>query len=312
MRRTCHCCCRCCPLQAVAVFMTNHDDIDEYLEVAGIGKSPPFFNKPVPVIAVPTTAGTGSEVTKTAVLKCAAKVRKFFLRHDFLLPAFAIVDPSLSLTCPTQATAYAGLSALTQLIETYVANALDPVTTALARDGLLRAARSLRAAVADSHDTTAREDLAVAAIFSGYCLNATKLGVVQGYATAIGGVFEAASYGAICGALLPTVFRKKVERLMEEADGGNKEAERRLGHYTEVSRILTGNPSATAEHGAIWLDSVTRDLRVPTLLEMCGVKEIVDETVHDIVKSILAPSNAKSRMVSMSADALEEILKMKL
>ena len=298
--------------QAVAVLMTNRDDIDDYLEVAIIGKAPPFSFKAVPIIAVPTTAGAGSEVTKTAVLKCTAKIRKILLRHDFMMPAVAIVDPTLSLTCPTQATAYAGLGALTQLVETYVTDALDPITAALARDGLLRAARSLRAAVADSHDTTAREDLAIAAVFSGYCLNGAKHGVVQGYAMAIGGVFEVASYGAICGALLPTVFRKKVEKLMEEADGGDKEAERRLQQYTDVSRILTGNPTATPEQGAQWLESLTRDLRVPTLLEMCGVKEIVDETVKDIARSMLTPANSRSHMVSMSAEGLEEILKMKL
>lgn len=154
--------------KAIAALITNHGDVYDYLEV--VGKGLPIPSLPVPFIAVPTTSGTGSEVTKNAVLKSIAHGVKASIRHESMLPNAAIVDPLLSVTCPATVTAHVGLDTLCQVIEPYVSNAANPITDALTKDGILRAARSLRAVVANGGDLAAREDLAIACVFGGMAL----------------------------------------------------------------------------------------------------------------------------------------------
>ena len=140
--------------KSVAALVTNPGDIFDHLEV--IGKGLPITNKPLPYIAVPTTSGPGSEATKNAVLKSNKFGRKASIRADSMLPLVAIVDPTLTITCPPSITANVGLDTLCQLIEPYTCNIANPFTDALAREGIVRAARSLRAVVADGQDIEAR------------------------------------------------------------------------------------------------------------------------------------------------------------
>ena len=207
--------------KAVSGLVTNGEDIYTYLEV--VGKAQPLVNTPLPLIAIPTTSGTGSEVTKNAVLKSVPHNVKASIRHDSLLPKVAIIDPILTLSCPPSITAHVGLDTLCQVIEPFVSCFATPVTDALARDGILRASRSLRAVVMHgSTDISAREDLSIASVFGGLALANAKLGAVHGFAAVLGGMFETAPHGAICAALLPIVFRANVKKLQQTLSDAEK------------------------------------------------------------------------------------------
>lgn len=189
--------------KAIAALCTNPGDIFDYLEV--VGKGQPLKHTPLPVIAIPTTAGTGAEVTRNAVLCSPEHKMKVSLRSPLLLPKVAIVDPELTYNLPPTLTASTGLDALTQLIEPYVSIRANPMTDAICREGLRLATRSLRRAFDDGHDKSAREDMALASLFGGLALANAGLGAVHGFAAAIGGMFDA-PHGAVCAALLPEVM----------------------------------------------------------------------------------------------------------
>src|SRR4051812_26787389 len=154
--------------KAIAALSTNPGDILDYLEV--IGKGQPLKNAPLPVIAIPTTAGTGAEVTRNAVLCSPEHKMKVSLRSPLMLPKAAIVDPELTYDLPPSLTASTGLDALTQLIEPYVSIRANPMTDAICREGLTRATRSLRRAFDDGGDKGAREDMALASLCGGLAL----------------------------------------------------------------------------------------------------------------------------------------------
>jgi alcohol dehydrogenase class IV len=149
--------------KAIAALVTNKREIHDYLEV--IGKAIPLYEKPLPLIVLPTTAGTGAEVTCNAVLTKRDQGVKVSLRSPFLYPVVAIVDPLLTLTMPPRITAETGMDALTQLIESFVTPLSSPVPDALCRDGLYRASRSLQRAFMDGRDFGAREDMSIASLF---------------------------------------------------------------------------------------------------------------------------------------------------
>jgi len=231
--------------KAVSALITNRDDIFDYLEVVGMGKS--IKNVPVPFIAVPTTSGTGSEATKNAVLKSKTHGRKASIRHELMLPKVAILDPMLTMTCPPDVTAHVGLDTLCQVIEPYCSNAANPITDALCKEAILRASRSIRAAVSNGSDIEAREDLSIASFLGGLALANAKLGAVHGFAAVLGGMFDVAPHGAICAVLTPHVFRKNAERLAENSSSGDILARIRLQRFTDVARIVTGNPLRLVE-----------------------------------------------------------------
>ena len=171
--------------KAVAGLLANPGDVLDYLEVVGGGK--PLSRPAVPFLAVPTTAGTGAEATRNAVLDVPEHGVKVSLRSPHLLPRLAVVDPELTLSLPPEVTAYTGMDALTQLIEPFVSNAANPFTDGVCREGLARAARSLAIAYRDGSDLAAREDMAIAALFSGFALANARLGAVHGFAGVLGG-----------------------------------------------------------------------------------------------------------------------------
>ena len=243
--------------KAVAALLTNPGDPMDYLEVIGSGK--PLPNPPAPCIAIPTTAGTGTEVTQNAVIASPEHRVKVSLRSPLLVPRVAIVDPLLTLTCPAGVTAASGLDALTQLIEPFTCVQPNPVADALCRDGMARIRRSLRRAWEDGSDAAAREDMALAALFSGLALSNAKLGAVHGIAAPLGGM-TAAPHGAACSRLLPEVMDVNI-RLLRGGAGAPGALER----YTEVARILTTDPAATPEAGADWVRGLTEALGIPGL-----------------------------------------------
>ncbi len=258
--------------KAIAALLTNGGVPLDYLE--GIGAGRPLTEPSTPYLAVPTTAGTGAEATKNAVLASTEHAVKVSLRSDFMLPTVALVDPELTHSVPPEVTASTGLDALTQVLEPFVSNASNPFTDALAREGMARAARSLRRAYDDGRDAEARRDMALTSLFGGLALANAKLGAVHGFAGPIGGAFPS-PHGAVCARLLPFVIDANVRALRQRAPSSPV-----LARYDEVARILTGRADAVAEDAVDWTLALSEALRVPPL-RTYGVTEAALEELAD-------------------------------
>jgi alcohol dehydrogenase class IV len=243
--------------KAVAMLLGNGGDPLDYLEVIGSGRK--ITQPSVPCVAVPTTAGTGAEVTANAVLASPAHGLKASLRSPLMIPRVALVDPELTLSCPPRVTAASGLDALTQCLEPYVCVRANPLTDGLAREGLRRAAAGLRAAHADGSDLGAREDMAICSLLGGIALANAKLGAVHGLAGVIGGMADV-PHGMACAALLAPVIEANVQALRSGPPGGPA-----LDRYAEAARLLTGRPAASIDDGLAWIRETVSLLAVPGL-----------------------------------------------
>ena len=283
--------------KAIAAMMTNDGTLLDYVEIIGRGKA---LAKPsVPFIAIPTTAGTGSEVTRNAVLASPGHKLKVSLRSPLMLAKLALVDPELTYDLPPALTASTGLDALTQLIEPFVCSRANPMTDGLCVEGIRRTARSLRAAFADGKNKSAREDMAVASLFGGLALANAGLGAVHGFAGPIGGSFPA-PHGAICAALLPHVMAANIHALRQRVAAGDA-----LRRYDEVGRLLTGNTVATADDGVKWVRELVGDLQIKPL----GTYGIRDEHVADLVAKAANTSSMKANPIALTPDELAETLR---
>ena len=282
--------------KAIAALLTNGGELFDYLEV--IGRARPLARAAAPCVAIPTTAGTGAEVTRNAVLASPAHRLKVSLRSPHLLPRVALVDPELTYDLTPALTATTGLDALTQLIEPYVSSRANPLTDALCADGLRRAARSLRRAVENGRDPAAREDLALASLLGGLALANAGLGAVHGFASPIGGMFPA-PHGAVCAALLPHVIEANLRAFRARAP--NHDALRR---YDEVARLLTGEPHATADDAVRWARKLVADLRIPTLASY-GLARTDFPT---LVSAAAKASSMKANPIALTPDELAGIL----
>jgi len=198
--------------KAIAALLANPGDPFDHLEIIGHGR--PLANPAAPLIAIPTTAGTGSEVTRNAVLSAPEQGIKVSLRHRSMLPRIALIDPVLTYTVPQTITAGTGLDALTQCLEPFVSHSSTPLTDGFCREGMQCAARSLRRAFYAGSDAEARRDMALASLCGGLALSNAKLGAVHGGAAPIGGMFHA-PHGAVCARLLPSVMETNVRALEE-------------------------------------------------------------------------------------------------
>ena len=276
--------------KAVAMLLANGGDPMDYIEVVGAGQ--PITAVSVPQVAVPTTAGTGAEVTANAVLAVPEHALKASLRHPSMLPRHAIVDPALTLDCPPAVTAAAGMDALTQCLEPYVSIRANPVTDAWALAGLAAAGRGLRAAFADGSDLAARTELSLCALLGGLSLANAKLGAVHGFAGVLGGMSRA-PHGVICAALLEPVCRANLAR-----------AEPPLrGRFAAVARALTDDPSATAEDGLAWIEWTRDALALPGLASF-GFGP--DQAAEAVAKAARA-SSMQGNPVVLSTEELTRI-----
>jgi alcohol dehydrogenase class IV len=282
--------------KAVAALLSNGGDPLDYLEVVGEGRG--LHTPSAPFIAVPTTAGTGAEVTRNAVLASPEHRVKASLRSPWMLPRLAVVDPELTFDLPPAITASTGLDALTQLIEPYVSVRANPMTDMFCLEGMDRAARSLGRAYADGHDAAARTDMSLASLLGGLALANAGLGVVHGFAAPIGGAFEA-PHGAVCAALLPPGMDVNIQALRNRAPESEP-----LGRYQAVARILTGNSSAAPEDGVEWVSRICRELRVPPLRSY-GIRE---EHLDTLVENAAKASSMKGNPVALTASELRQIL----
>jgi alcohol dehydrogenase class IV len=268
----------------------------DYAEVIGLGK--PLTRPSLPFIAIPTTAGTGTEVTRNAVLASPGHRVKVSLRSPHLLPRLALVDPELTYSLPPGPTASTGLDALTQLIEPFLSARANPMTDALAREGMRRIARSLRRACDHGGDVEAREDLSLASLFGGLVMANASLGAVHGIANPFGGMFPS-PHGAVCARLLAPVMAANIRAAKERQPGS--ELLRRLD---EVAQTLTGSAAAAADEAVVWLRDVCRALEIPPLSSY----GMTPADFPDLIQRALVASSMKANPVTLTQDELRQIL----
>ena len=293
--------------KAIAMLLANGGDPLDYAELIGAGK--PVTQPSLPFIAVPTTAGTGSEATRNAVLFSPEHQLKVSLRSAHMLPRIALVDPELARDLPPAQTAASGMDALAQLIEPFLSRRANPMIDALCRDGIPRAARALPRACANGADLAARSDLALAALYSGIALANAGLGAVHGLAGPIGGLFNA-PHGAVCAALLPGVFEANYLSASAKASAFAKATADEtadaadVGRYAEVALLLTDRADATPEDAVRWLRELCRQLAIPGLAAY-GIRP---DHAANIARKAQSASSMKGNPVALSDDTLARLV----
>jgi alcohol dehydrogenase class IV len=281
--------------KAVAGVLANGGSPLDYMEVIGQGK--PVTKPATPWIAVPTTAGTGAEVTRNAVVGEPSKKFKASLRSELLLPRVALVDPELGVGVPPAVTAASGMDALCQLIESYTSTGAQPMTDALALLGIELAARALPRAYRQGADLDAREDMALAALLSGITLTNAGLGAVHGFAAPLGANFPA-PHGVVCAALLPHVMRANAAALRAQSP-----AHPTLRRYETVGRLLSGD--AAVDAGIDAAQALTRSLQIPRLSSY-GISE---PDVPAMVALAKRASSMRFNPVVLADDVLGDVLR---
>ena len=281
--------------KAAAVLATPGTDPLEHMEVIGAGR--PILKPGLPCVAVPTTAGTGSEVTRNSVLSGGGV--KASLRSPLMLPKVALVDPDLLVGLPSATIAASGMDALSQLIEPLLSQRANPFSDALARDGIRRSARSLRRAYEEGlEDAALREDLALASLFGGMCLANSGLGAVHGIAAAAGARLSA-PHGAVCAAVLAAAMEVNLRALRDRSPEHPA-----LLRMAEVATLLTGQPDATPENGIAWLEELTAALSIPGL---AGYK-LSEEEIPAIAAAAQKASSMRGNPIELSDSEVTEIV----
>ncbi len=278
--------------KAIAAVATNGGEPLDFLEVVGKGRA--IVAPPLPFLAVPTTAGTGSEVTRNAVLGSTEHGIKASLRSPLMLPRVALVDPELTYKLPPEVTAGTGLDALTQLIEPYVSVRANPLVDAICIEGIRRAAGALRRAYHDRADKDARHDMALASLFGGLALANAGLGVVHGFAAPIGGRWKA-PHGAVCAALLPHGMAANVAALRARAPRHPA-----LERFATIARLLTGRNEAAVEDGIGWIGQSCVELAVPAL-RAWGITEA---DLPGVVEEAARASSMKANPLPLTTEEL--------
>jgi alcohol dehydrogenase class IV len=277
--------------KAIAALAGNDGDLLDYMEI--VGQARPLPRPGLPCIAIPTTAGTGAEVTKNSVLASPEAKVKASLRSPYLLPALALVDPDLLDGMPGATLAHTGMDALSHLVESFVSIRANAYTLALAKEGMVRIARSLRPAFEQGLTAERREDLAVASLFGGLCLANSGLGAVHGFAAPLGGMWKA-PHGAVCAALLPPVMRTNLAALAERAPGSPA-----LLRYQELNGLLAAGGDAVS-----WTAALASALAIPKLSAL-GVRP---EDVPLLVGNAKAASSMRGNPIVLSDEELTAIV----
>ena len=283
--------------KAIAALVENGDDPLDFLEVIGRGK--PLTKSPLPYIAIPTTAGTGSEVTRNAVLASKEHRVKVSLRDREMLPRVALVDPNLTFSMPPSITACTGLDALTQVIEPFLSAKRTPLTDGLCREGMRRAAQPLRRAYDNGTDTEARTDMSLVSLMGGLSLANAGLGAVHGFAGPFGGMFDA-PHGAICAALLPHVMEINLQVMRGRVSNTDL-----INRLDEIGSLLTGNPAAVGEDGVTWLLNLCEAMEVPSL----GSYGLTSANFPALIEKAIVSSSMKGNPVQLTEAEMTDILK---
>ena len=245
---------------AAAMFADRQSEtVADYLE--GVGKCLPIVRRPLPVLAMPTTGGTGSEATKNAVISSYDPPFKKSMRSELMVPSAVLVDPELSVGVPPATTAATGMDAITQLIESYVSRFARPLTRALAVEGLRMAIPALPEAVRNGSSRPAREAMAHAALLSGIALTNSGLGLAHGVAAALG-VHARVAHGLACAVMLPVALRVNRSPCQRE--------------FAELARSALGidshDDSAAADALIHAIDELTANIGIPRRLRDLGVE----------------------------------------
>jgi alcohol dehydrogenase class IV len=282
--------------KAIAAIATNGGEPLDFLEVVGKGRA--IAAPPLPFIALPTTAGTGSEVTRNAVLSSPEHGIKASLRSPVMLPRVALVDPELTYGLPPAITASTGLDALTQLIEPYVSARASPLVDPICIDGMSRAALALRRAYQDGADHDARHEMSLASLFGGLALANAGLGVIHGLASPLGGSWNA-PHGALCAALLPHGMAANVAALRARAPQHPA-----LERYAGVAHLLTGRNDATADEGIEWVRTLCAELDVPPLRSW----GITEEDLPAVAAKAARASSMQANPLPLTSDEILAVL----
>jgi alcohol dehydrogenase class IV len=282
--------------KAIAAIAANSGEPLDYLEV--IGEARPLENPPLPFIAVPTTAGTGAEVTRNAVLGSPAQQVKASIRSPLMLAKLAVIDPDLTLDVPPQTTAACGLDTLTQLIEPFVSSRANHITDMFCRDGLARAIQFLPLAFADGADKTARSEMSFASLLSGLALANAGLGVIHGFAAPLGGLLNA-PHGALCAAVLPHGVAANIRALRERAP-----QHAALEKYRIIAGVLTQDTHAHAEDCIPILTDLCTTLKIPSL----SAQGLTANQIPTVAEKAMAASSMKANPIALTNAELVQIL----
>lgn len=285
--------------KALAILLTQPGTLSDYLEV--VGNAQPLPNPGLPCLAIPTTAGTGSEVTRNSVLTSPVHHVKVSLRSPRMLPTAAIIDPTLTLNLPRSLTLTTGLDALSQLVEPYTCNRSNPITDPLCLQGIQAITQHFNTTLDSPQNLPAREAMCLASLLGGLALANAGLGAVHGLAGPIGGLFPAA-HGAICGALLPHVVSANIQTLLNQPDSPASSAT--LERYTALARLLTGNTNAIHHDAATHLTDWTRQLGAPTLRDL----HLRPDAFPEIIRRAKIASSMKANPVTLSDATLLQVL----
>lgn len=275
--------------KAIAALATNPGDLLDYLEVIGRGQK--LTEAPLPFVAIPTTAGTGSEVTRNAVIASPEHKLKVSLRSPLMLPKVALVDPKLTHSLPRDITAYTGMDALIQVIEPFTSSASNPLTDVICREGIRMGLSAIYASY-DHCTPFARTTMALVSLYGGLALANAKLGAVHGFAGVLGGMYDA-PHGALCAALLPHVTRVNVQALQERAPLSPA-----LRRYGEIGQMIGRHDCAP------WFGELVGDLDIPPLSAYGVTRDDFPEIVEKSAKS----SSMKGNPIALTTDELTEVL----
>ena len=286
--------------KAISAMMCMPGSVREYLEVVGTREPP---GKKLPFIALPTTSGTGSEATKNAVISQTGKDGfKKSLRHDNFVPEIAIVDPELTISCPDNITAASGMDCFTQLTESYLSDKACEYTDALAWEGLKAIKSSLVRSFINGQDAEARSGMSFAALTSGICLANAGLGVVHGFASSIGGMFNI-PHGAICGTLMAPANAISIREL-----GNRRSNPEAWNKYVRLGRLFLEAEGKSDNYyidGFIeYLRALSIDMKLPRLGQY-GIRQ-------SDLEPICRVTELKNNPVKLDMIDLIEILKERL
>ena len=285
--------------KAAACLMRNPGPALDYLEVIGAGR--PVERTSVPLVVIPTTAGTGAEVTRNAVLMSPAHRTKASLRSPFLYPTLAIVDPDMGRDAPRSVRVAAGLDALIQLIEPLTSRRAQPFSDALCREGLRRGGPAFQRVVDQPDDRNARLDMGVAALFSGFALAHAGLGAVHGMAGVLGGHLSGAPHGALCARLLPGVIVANRRRMAEEP-------ERKLWlecRYAEAAALILNHSAASADDLVTWGTESIERYGLPRLRDW----GLAEGDFPAVISQAERASSTKSNPASLTGSDWEQVLR---
>lgn len=283
--------------KAISAMLPLNESVKDYLESVGTKAMHPGIK--TPFVAVPTTSGTGSEATKNAVIsETGENGYKKSLRHNNFVPDVALVDPLLTVNCPPSITASSGMDAFTQLFESYVSTAANPITDGLAVEGLARTAQSLRKVYADGSDTEARTDMSLASYLSGITLANAGLGLVHGFASSIGGFFDI-PHGVICSSLMYACNKFTVEKLRQHHSN-----DKTLVKYATIGRMFSGASNKSDDYYTDSLLEVIKEWTIAMNIPGLGSCGVLPEHFGKIV----AIADNKNNPVALEKDEMIQVL----